>query len=176
MQSPQPVRAVEYTLGHHIIHCNGDGVNPLRTTCGTSLSDHDMIQYRVGNSLNLNDVIELYQASTLGARRPVDDRERMGRMLAAANLVITAWEDDLLVGISRSVSDFAYCTYLSDLAVRLSHQRSGIGRELMRRTQAAAPEATLILLAAPKAVDYYPHVGFTRHESAWILRPGEPIT
>ena len=97
-------------------------------------------------------------------------------MLAAANLVITAWEDDLLVGISRSVSDFAYCTYLSDLAVRLSHQRSGIGRELMRRTQAAAPEATLILLAAPKAVDYYPHVGFTRHESAWILRPGEPIT
>lgn len=79
------------------------------------------------------------------------------------------------MGIARSVTDGAYCTYLSDLAVRLSHQRQGIGRELMRRTQAAAPEATLILLAAPKAAEYYPHVGFSRHESCWILRPGETI-
>jgi len=132
--------------------------------------------YKLGNSLDLDQVIDLYRASTLGERRPVDDRERMGRMLAAANLVVTAWDGDLLVGISRSVSDFAYCTYLSDLAVRLSHQRHGIGKELIRLTQAEAPQASLILLAAPKAVDYYPHIGFTRHDSAWILRPGESVT
>jgi predicted N-acetyltransferase YhbS len=105
----------------------------------------------------------------------VDDRERMLRMLQNANLVVTAWEGDMLIGISRCVTDFAYATYLSDLAVRVSHQRSGVGRELIRRSQAEAPNAMIILLAAPKAVDYYPRIGFTRHESAWILRPGESL-
>ena len=134
-----------------------------------------MIEYRLGNTLDLDTVIELYRASTLGERRPVDEPDRMGRMLDAANLVVSAWDGGTLVGIARSLTDFCYCTYLSDLAVRLSHQRFGIGKELMRRTQAEAPRAMLILLAAPKAVDYYPHVGFTRHESAWILRPGESV-
>jgi predicted N-acetyltransferase YhbS len=134
-----------------------------------------VIEYRLGNDLDLDAVIELYRASTLGERRPVDDRRRMARMLEAANLVITAWDGPLPVGIARSLSDFSYCIYLSDLAVRASHQRRGIGRELIRRTQASAPEARLILLAAPKAVDYYPHIGFTRHESAWILAPGQSV-
>ena len=95
----------------------------------------------------------------------------MGEMLRNANLVVTAWDGDLLVGISRSVSDFAYCTYLSDLAVRLSHQRRGIGRELVRLTKVeSGPKTAVILLSAPKAVDYYPHIGFTYHPSAWVLR------
>lgn len=131
--------------------------------------------YRVGNNLVLDDVIELYRASTLGERRPVDDHERMGEILQNANLVVSAWDGDLLVGIARSLTDFAYATYLADLAVRASHQRFGIGKELMRRTQAAAVQANLILLAAPKAVEYYPHVGFTQHGSAWILYAGSEI-
>jgi predicted N-acetyltransferase YhbS len=131
-----------------------------------------MITYRTGNGLDLEQVIELYNASTLGERRPVEDRDRMNKMLANANLVVSAWDGDLLVGIARSLSDFAYVTYLSDLAVRQSHQRMGIGQELIRRTmEAAGPQAYLTLLSAPKAVDYYPHVGFEQHPSAWILRP-----
>jgi len=134
------------------------------------------IDYRIGNQLGLDQVIELYRASTLGERRPVDERDRMAAMLANANLVVTAWDGDLLVGISRSVTDFAFATYLSDLAVRLSHQRHGIGKELMRITQReSGPKTTVILLAAPKAVDYYPHVGFTQHNSAWILPAGAEI-
>jgi predicted N-acetyltransferase YhbS len=128
------------------------------------------ITYRTGNDLDLDQVIDLYRASTLGERRPVDDRARMESMLRKANLVITAWEGALLVGISRSVSDFSYCTYLSDLAVRQSHQKQGIGRELIRRTQEAGGAATVILLAAPKAVNYYPRIGFTAHPSAWMLK------
>jgi predicted N-acetyltransferase YhbS len=134
-----------------------------------------MITYQTGNDLDLDSVIELYRASTLGERRPVDERERMRLMLQHADLVITAWEGEVLVGISRSLTDFTYATYLSDLAVRLSHQRRGIGKELVRRTQAAAPLATVILLAAPAAEKYYPHVGFTHHPQAWILRAGEKI-
>ena len=134
-----------------------------------------VIQYRSGNDLDLGAVIDLYVDSTLGERRPVSDRERMAGMLRHANLVITAWDDDVLVGISRSVSDFHYSTYLSDIAVRLSYQRSGVGRELIQRTRAAAPEATLILLSAPAAEGYYPRIGFKQHRSAWVLKAGEPL-
>jgi len=133
------------------------------------------IEYRVGNDLDVDEMIELYRESTLGERRPVDERDRMDAMLRNANLVVTAWDGDLLVGISRSLSDFSYVTYLSDLAVRLSHQRMGIGRELMRITQRESGRAYILLLAAPKAVDYYPHVGFTQHPSAWVLREGENV-
>jgi predicted N-acetyltransferase YhbS len=134
-----------------------------------------VIDYRAGNDLDLDQVIELYVASTLGERRPVGDRARMAGMLREANLVITAWDGSVLVGIARSMSDFHYATYLSDLAVRLSHQRRGIGVELVRRTRAAAPRAAIILLAAPAAAEYYPRVGFAAHPSAWVLRPGDPL-
>ena len=134
-----------------------------------------MITYRIGNDLDLDLVIELYRASTLGERRPVENRERMSLMLRHANLVVTAWDGELLVGIARSLSDFSYCTYLSDLAVRVSHQRQGIGRELIRRTQELGGPARIILLSAPKAVEFYPRVGLKAHPSAWTLDAGESL-
>ncbi len=135
-----------------------------------------MIEYKLTPDLDVDAAIELYVASTLGRRRPVDDRERMATMLRQADLTITAWDGDLLVGISRSITDWVWTTYLADLAVRLSHQRQGIGKELMRRTQAAAPQAKLLLLAAPEAANYYGHVGFSHMPSAWWLLPHERIT
>jgi predicted N-acetyltransferase YhbS len=133
-----------------------------------------MIDYRVGNDLDLDVVIALYRASTLGKRRPVDDRPRMRAMLANANLVVSAWDGARLVGIARSISDFAYCTYLSDLAVDVAHQRRGIGRELVRRTRAIGGRATVVLFAAPAAVDYYPRIGFGAG-SGWVLREHDDI-
>lgn len=132
-----------------------------------------MISYLTGNDLDLDEMIDVYVDSTLGERRPVGDRDRMARMLAEANLVITAWDGESMVGVSRSVTDWVYCTYLSDLAVRSAYQGRGIGKELVRRTRQATPDASVILLAAPKAVDYYPKIGMTRHDSAWLLWPGE---
>jgi predicted N-acetyltransferase YhbS len=134
------------------------------------------IEYRYGNDLDLEAVIELYRASTLGERRPLDDPEIARSMLAHANLVVTAWDGDLLVGLSRTLTDFLYVGYLADLAVRESHQRRGIGVELVRRTRARmGPRSMIVLLAAPKAVDYYPRIGFRKHDSAWLLRAGEPL-
>jgi GNAT superfamily N-acetyltransferase len=134
------------------------------------------IRYEYGNGLDLDEVIELYRASTLGERRPVDDRAIMSDMLAHGNLTVTAWDGDLLVGIARTLTDFSYTGYMSDLAVRLSHQRRGIGTELIRRTrERMGPRSMLVLLAAPKAVGYYPKIGFTHHESAWILRAADPF-
>lgn len=135
-----------------------------------------MIHYRDDVRPDLDVAIELYRASTLGERRPIDDRERFAQMLQHANLTITAWEGDLLIGISRCVSDFTWTTYLADLAVRASHQRRGVGKELIRRTQAAAPQAKLLLLAAPAAETYYPHIGFKHFPQAWMLREHEMLT
>jgi GNAT superfamily N-acetyltransferase len=135
-----------------------------------------MIIYRTGNDIDLDAAIELYRASTLGERRPIDDRGRVAAMLKNANLIVSAWHGERLVGISRALTDFVYVTYLSDLAVRVSHQKMGIGKELMRRTQAAAPNAQIILLAAPAAQEYYPRVGFSHHPQAWVLKPEERIT
>ncbi|MEJ8643863.1 GNAT family N-acetyltransferase [Streptomyces sp. NBC_01310] len=121
----------------------------------------------VGAGLDVAEVAALYRASTLAERRPVDDAERFARMLAGANLVIAARLDGRLIGIARSITDGAYVTYLSDIAVDAEFQRRGVGRDLIRATREAAPRAKLVLLSAPAAVDYYPHIGFTRHESAW---------
>jgi GNAT superfamily N-acetyltransferase len=135
------------------------------------------ITYQIGNDLNLDEVIELYKASTLGERRPIDNRTCMAGMIEHANLIVTAWDENLLVGISRTVTDFHFCAYLSDLAVRETHQKQGIGKELIRRTQAALePTAGLILLAAPAAAEYYPHIGFDHHPRAWTLGARQELT
>ena len=133
------------------------------------------IQYRIGNDLPAKQVSELYRASTLSQRRPTDSLESMAAMLQHSNLVVTAWDGELLVGISRSFTDFVYITYLSDLAVHREYQRKGIGRELIVRTQQQAPAANLFLAAAPAAVEYYPRLGFTQHQSAWWLNPGQAL-
>jgi predicted N-acetyltransferase YhbS len=134
-----------------------------------------MITYRTGNDLDLEQVRDLYIASTLGQRRPIDERPRLTGMVENANLIVTAWDGDLLVGIARSLSDFVYVTYLADLAVRQSHQKQGIGVELIRRTREAAPQAMIALFAAPAAEGYYPRIGFTQRPQGWILRPGEAL-
>jgi predicted N-acetyltransferase YhbS len=134
------------------------------------------IEFRFGNDLDLDQIIDLYNASTLGERRPVDDRRIMSDMLSHANLVVTAWDGALLIGIARTLTDFSYVGYLADLAVRASHQRQGIGIELIERIrQKMGPRSMLVLLAAPKAVEYYPNIGFTKHESAWTLRANQPF-
>jgi predicted N-acetyltransferase YhbS len=135
-----------------------------------------IVTYQQEPDLAPDEFIDVLVRSTLAERRPVHDPERIRRMLANADLILTARAGGLLVGVSRAVTDFAYCTYLSDLAVDEAFQRQGIGRELVRRThEAAGLDTTLILLAAPKAQAYYPHIGMDRHESCWIIprRPSE---
>jgi GNAT superfamily N-acetyltransferase len=136
----------------------------------------EKLEYRFGNDLDLDRVIELYAASTLGERRPFDDRAIMADMLHYANLVVTAWDGNSLVGIARTLTDFSYVGYLADLAVRASHQRRGIGKELIEKTrQRLGPRSMLVLLSAPQAVAYYPKIGFSKHDSAWTLRADEPL-
>jgi GNAT superfamily N-acetyltransferase len=131
------------------------------------------IHYRAEPDLSPRDFVDLLRRSTLAARRPVDEPGTIAAMLANASIVLAARMADpegQLVGVARAISDFAYCTYLSDLAVDQAYQRQGIGRELIRRThEAAGLNTTLVLLAAPDARTYYPHIGMQAHDSCWII-------
>lgn len=129
-----------------------------------------MLTYQIENNLSVAEFRDLLIASTLGERRPVDEPERLQKMLEHGNLIVTArTTDGKLVGVSRSLTDFVYCTYLSDLAVDEAFQHQGIGTELIRQTKLASPQAKLILLSAPKATGYYPKIGMTRHEFCFYL-------
>ena len=128
------------------------------------------IAYRVSQQISVDEFINLLRRSMLAERRPVDDRACIEGMLKNANLLVTAWDQDRLVGIARSVTDFSYCCYLSDLAVDLEYQKRGIGKRLIAETQQCLePRCGIILLSAPAAVEYYPHIGFEHHPQAWIL-------
>jgi predicted N-acetyltransferase YhbS len=128
------------------------------------------IRYEASRSISDEEFVDLLRRSTLAERRPVDDPRCIRAMLQHANLLCTAWDDQTLVGVARSVTDYEYCCYLSDLAVDERYQKKGIGRELIRLTRSKlGPKAKMILLAAPKAEAYYPRVGFDAHTSAWIL-------
>jgi GNAT superfamily N-acetyltransferase len=121
-------------------------------------------------ALGVDEYIDILKRSTLAERRPVGEPETIRGMLANADIIVTARTGGLLVGISRAITDHSFCTYLSDLAVDQAYQRRGIGRELIRHTHEAAGHHTLlVLLAAPQARTYYPHVGMQAHDSCWII-------
>jgi len=129
------------------------------------------ITYEANPTVEVEAFIALLNKSTLGKRRPVGNLATMSGMIKNADLVITArTEDGSLVGIARSVTDFSYCCYLSDLAVDSDYQQQGIGEQLLELTrQHIQPTCKLILLSAPAAIDYYPRRGFKRHPQAWVL-------
>lgn len=128
------------------------------------------LKYKINAKITPGQFVDILKRSGLAERRPVDDAACIAGMLENGNLAVSAWNKDALVGIARSVTDFYYCCYLSDLAVDRDFQRQGIGRQLISRTQAElGNRCTIILLSAPKAVDYYPRIGMQRHPQAWIL-------
>lgn len=143
-----------------------DELVPVRTDVVESI----VIQQE--SDLSAEEFIDVLKRSTLAARRPVDNRQCIDGMLRHANVIVTARDKQgRLVGVSRAITDYHYCTYLSDLAVDVAFQRHGIGRSLIAKTHELAGHCTtLILLSAPQAQTYYPHIGMEPHKSCWITR------
>lgn len=127
--------------------------------------------YRSNVKISADEFIDLLQRSTLAERRPVNDKGRIQKMLDHGNVIVTAWKENKLVGVSRALSDFSFCCYLSDLAVDEKFQKQGIGKTLIDETHKAAGLHTmLILLAAPAAAQYYPKVGMERFTDCFVIR------
>jgi len=128
------------------------------------------IQYQIHNQITADEFIDILRRSTLGERRPIDDLECMRGMLEDADLLVTAWDGQKLVGVSRSVTDFHYACYLSDLAVDTEYQKHGIGIKLIDMTQKElGSKCKLILISAPAANEYYPKIGFEHQPRTWVL-------
>ena len=130
------------------------------------------IAYDAEPGLTAEEFVDVLRRSTLAERRPVNEPDTVAGMLAHADLIVTARTvEGTLVGVSRAITDFSYCTYLSDLAVDEAFQRRGIGKALIDEThRRAGLQTSLILLAAPNAQSYYPHIGMAKHDSCWIIR------
>ncbi|TAN09960.1 MAG: N-acetyltransferase [Chitinophagaceae bacterium] len=126
------------------------------------------IIYKTGITPETSAIIDVYESA--GLNRPTRDKSRITEMYVHSNLIVTAWDEGKLVGIARSLTDFCYCCYLSDLAVRKEYQRQGIGKELIRLTKEKTGERSmLLLLSAPTAMEYYPKAGFLRMENAFMI-------
>ncbi len=127
------------------------------------------VTYRTDITPSPRQIVDVYNSS--GINRPTTDLDRIGKMYANSNLIVTAWDNDVLVGISRSLTDFCYCCYLSDLAVRKNYQAGGIGKKLIELTkQKIGGQTVLILLSATTAMGYYPKVGFEKIEIGFIIK------
>ena len=149
---------------------NGNKVAKIKWRAINRVKPGMPINYKINAPVSSVQFIELLASSSLGERRPIDDSACIEGMLANSNLVVSAWDGSELVGIARSVTDFHYACYLSDLAVKASHQRCGIGRRLQSLTQdQLGPKCKLILIAAPDANGYYAHVGFEPNPRCWVL-------
>jgi len=127
------------------------------------------ISYQDNKMPNIEEIIDVYDSS--GINRPTTDKERMKNMFTNSNLIITAWDKDKLVGLARSLTDFCYCCYLSDLAVRKEYQKRGIGKKLIELTKnKIGGQTMLLLLAAPTAMDYYPKAGFDKIDNGFMIK------
>lgn len=134
------------------------------------------IEYKTNVPPTTDQFIKLLRESALGERRPIDDRQCMEGMVNNSNLMVTAWDSDKLIGIARSMTDFHFACYLSDLAVATPYQNSGIGKKLQVITQEQlGPKCKLILVAAPAANSYYEHLGFTNNPRCWVLEREQAI-
>ena len=129
------------------------------------------IIYALEPKLSAQEFHDVLVSSTLGPRRPVNEPERLERMLRNADVIVTARDGEKLVGVSRAITDFAFCCYLSDLAVDLEYQRKGIGKRLIAETRTAAGDsASLFLFAAPAAEAYYAKAGMNPMPNGWVIK------
>ena len=140
------------------------------------------VTYQINSPITPFQFIEVLKKCSLGERRPIDSPFVMKGMLDNANLLVTAWVSEAheeavndsesnktLIGVARCVTDFSYCCYLSDIAVDEAYQKQGIGKSMIKKIeQQLPPSCKIILLSAPQASEYYPKIGFTKHENAWV--------
>lgn len=126
------------------------------------------IQFSFDKRPSAEQIIALYDES--GLPRPTEDKERMQKMFEHSNLIVTAWDQDLLVGVSRSITDWVWSCYLADLAVHPDYKKAGIGKKLVQLTkEKLGDQSMILLLSVPTAMEYYPKIGMTKEDRAFTI-------
>ncbi|HKX85388.1 MAG TPA: GNAT family N-acetyltransferase [Flavobacterium sp.] len=126
------------------------------------------ITYSFDKIPTADQVIHLYDIA--GLPRPTSDKARIQKMYDSSNLIVTAWDNDQLVGVSRSITDWVWSCYLADLAVHPDYNKSGIGKRLVALTkEKLGDESMVLLLSVPTAMEYYPKIGMLKEDRAFTI-------
>ena len=126
------------------------------------------ISYQINESIKPEELSNVFKVS--GIKRPFNDLKRLQKMIENSNVLITAWDNELLIGVARALTDYSYCCYLSDLAVDKDYQQQGIGKELVKLLQEhIGAEVSVLLLSSPIAMEYYPKIGFEKIENGFKI-------
>ncbi len=126
------------------------------------------IDYSFDKRPTADQIIELYDSS--GLPRPTNDRERIQKMYDSSNLIVTAWYNDILIGVSRSITDWVWSCYLADLAIHPDYKKGGIGKKLVQLTkEKLGDQSMILLLSVPTAMEYYPKIGMIKEDRAFTI-------
>lgn len=134
------------------------------------------ITVAVEDRVGVEEYMTVMEGSGLAERRPYDDPDRLGVVLAHSSPVIGArTADGTLVGVARFLSDGGFATYLCDIAVVETHQGQGLAREMLELTRDVCGRTVLIVSAAPEVDAFYDHLGLRRHHSTWYGLPEDLV-
>jgi ribosomal protein S18 acetylase RimI-like enzyme len=127
------------------------------------------IVYAQEQDLSVADYVAVLDSTYMRDLRPLTNTPRIARMLAGANLIVTARENGEVLGLARCISDMAWVAYCAELAVKESAQGRGIGRGILDTCyDLLGPGMGLILAAEPQAVGFYERIGMQRLKAGFF--------
>lgn len=130
------------------------------------------IRYQIGGTIDIDEIIAVYSHNKLSVRRPIHNKQLMQDMINHTDILVTAWHEMKLVGVSRTVTDFNYVAYIADIVVDEDYQNQGIGKQLIQHTRdELKPTCYLTLFSAEWADDYYKKLGWERKSLGWKYPP-----
>ncbi len=85
-------------------------------------------------------------------------------MITHANLIMTVWNENKLVGVSLSTSNFVSVCFLVALVIHPDYQAKGIGKELVRptRQEGGDQDVSFVTISISNATGFYESVGMER--------------
>ena len=110
-------------------------------------------------ALERAELIRLYDA--VGWSAYTREPELFDPMIDGAWLVLSAWDEDRLVGLVRVVGDGATVACIQDLLVLPEHQGRGIGRALLGRALQACAGIRQIYITTDDAAENQRAVSYT---------------
>ena len=106
--------------------------------------------------LNWSEVCQLFERAPLGSREP----DRLRRASEQSSIVCSAYDDEMLVGFGRAISDGEYYSAVYDVVVLPEYQGWGIGRTIMKALLECLPSGSVLILSVPGKEGFYKKLGF----------------
>jgi predicted N-acetyltransferase YhbS len=132
------------------------------------------IQILETKEIELNQILELYNSNKWSSAK---EPAKLQNALLNSHSLVTAWENEKLVGLGNAISDGFLVVYYPHLLIHPDHQEKGIGQMIITKLQEKYKNFHMqILTADGTAIDFYKKVGFEKAGetmSMWIYKGKE---